>query len=163
MVLKYFNTVEYPLHIFGHSILIRAHENHNKQGGNLQLMKEFNASIIKLGVLEIPLKGQPFTSSNKQRNPLLEKLDWCFIKQYWSTLFPNTQSETLATNTSDHVPWIVIVKTSVIKTHIFCFENYWLHHEDFNSVFQDIRQQPIYQPDTTKKLMDKIQTCEKGP
>jgi hypothetical protein len=38
----------------------------------------FNEDISKLGIVEIPLKGQRFTWSNKQFPPLLERLDWFF-------------------------------------------------------------------------------------
>jgi hypothetical protein len=37
--------------------MIQRPKNHNKPGGNSQIMLEFNASISQLGVLEIPLKG----------------------------------------------------------------------------------------------------------
>jgi hypothetical protein len=48
-------------------------------------MLKFNLAISQLGIQEIPLKGQPFSWSNMQRHPLLEKLDWCFVLQVWST------------------------------------------------------------------------------
>uniref|UniRef100_A0A453J5A8 Uncharacterized protein n=1 Tax=Aegilops tauschii subsp. strangulata TaxID=200361 RepID=A0A453J5A8_AEGTS len=38
----------------------------------------FNNIIINLDLVEIPLKGRSFTWSNKQDQPLLEKLDWVF-------------------------------------------------------------------------------------
>jgi hypothetical protein len=48
----------------------------NKLGANTKLMMNFNVAISQLGVQEIPLKGQSYTWSNMQHQPLLEKLDW---------------------------------------------------------------------------------------
>jgi hypothetical protein len=39
------------------------------------MMLAFNEGISKLGIIEIPLSGQEFTWTNKQQNPLLERLD----------------------------------------------------------------------------------------
>ena len=36
----------------------------------------FNDIIGHLGLVELPLKGQAFTWSNMQQDPLLEQLDW---------------------------------------------------------------------------------------
>jgi hypothetical protein len=55
--------------------IIRAPENRNKPGGDIQRILNFNLAISQLGVQEMPLKGQAFTWSNMQRDPLLEKLD----------------------------------------------------------------------------------------
>ena len=33
--------------------------------------------------------------------------------------------------TSDHVPCLMKISTAIPKSHVFRFENYWLHHEDF--------------------------------
>ena len=33
--------------------------------------------------------------------------------------------------TSDHVPCLISISTAIPKSHIFRFENYWLHLDDF--------------------------------
>jgi hypothetical protein len=68
-------------------------------------MLNFNSAISTLGVQEIQLKGQVFMWSNmQQQQPLLEKLDWCFVSQAWSITFPGTCAYTLPWDISDHVP-----------------------------------------------------------
>jgi hypothetical protein len=61
--------------------LTRRQENINKPRGDPNLMIRFNDAVSKLGLVEIPLSGQAYTWSNKQQNPLLERLDWFFISQ----------------------------------------------------------------------------------
>jgi hypothetical protein len=114
-------------------------------------MLEFSASISQIGVLEIWLKGQSFTWTNKQQQPLLEKLDWCFISQDWSILYTGTRAQTLTRDVSDHVLCVVQVKIGIPKPLVFCFENYWLLHEEFEEVFQNVWQRSIYQSDQSKK------------
>jgi exonuclease III len=72
---------DHPWLILGDFNLIRRPENRNKPGGNTHLMQLFNEAISELGLEEIPLSVQIYTWSNKQQNPLLEKLDWCFVSQ----------------------------------------------------------------------------------
>lgn len=58
--------------------LIRNPENRNKLGGDVNEMLLFNEAISNLGLVEIPLKGNKYTWSNKQESPLLVRLDWFF-------------------------------------------------------------------------------------
>jgi endonuclease/exonuclease/phosphatase family metal-dependent hydrolase len=82
-------------------------------------MLEFNSSISQPGILEIALKRQSFTWSNKQQHPLLEKLDWCFVTQEWVSQFPGTKAHTLERDVSDHVPWTIEIKTCIPKPNVF--------------------------------------------
>jgi endonuclease/exonuclease/phosphatase family metal-dependent hydrolase len=102
--------------------MIQRTKNRNKPGGNSQNMLEFNALISQIGVLEIPLKGQSFTWTKKQQQPLLEKLDWCFVSHDRSIHYPWTCVHTLAHDVSDHVLWIVQVNTRLPKLLVFRFE-----------------------------------------
>jgi exonuclease III len=113
--------------------MIRYPENRNKPGGDPIRMLTFYSAISQLGLQEIPLKGQAFTWSNMQRHPLLEKLDWCFVSQAWSSNFPATSAHTMARGASDHVPyWVVNVQINVPKPPIFRFEIFLLRFEDFH-------------------------------
>jgi exonuclease III len=49
--------------------------NINKPGGDPNLMLGFNEAISKLRLVEVSLSGEAYTWSNKQHNPLLERLD----------------------------------------------------------------------------------------
>jgi hypothetical protein len=94
-------------------------DNRNKHGESSALMFEFNYSISQLGNLEIALKGQSFTWSNKQQHSLLEKLDWCFVTQEWVSQFLGTKACMLERDVSNHVPWIIEIKTCIPKPNIF--------------------------------------------
>jgi hypothetical protein len=91
-------------------------------------MHAFNESIRKLGLIELPLSGQQFTWINSQQHPLLERLDWVFVSQSWSTKYLASWVKTLPRDTPDHVPYVVSFKTSVPKARIFRFEIFWLQH-----------------------------------
>lgn len=64
--------------IVGDFNLIRKPDDRNKPGGNILEMLAFNAAISRLRLVELPLKGCKYTWTNKQHNPLLERLDWFF-------------------------------------------------------------------------------------
>jgi hypothetical protein len=59
--------------------LTRRPENRNIARRDLNLMLKFNEAISQLDLMEIPLHGLSFTWSNRQREPLLQRLDWFFI------------------------------------------------------------------------------------
>jgi hypothetical protein len=100
-------------------------------------MLKFNEAINELDLLEIPLHGLSFTWSNRLREPLLQRLDWFFISQEWSAFYPDTHATTLPRDFSDHVPCLISFKSKVPRPKIFRFENFWLHFEEFMTVFQN--------------------------
>jgi hypothetical protein len=114
----------------------RSLEDRNREGGNMQDIIIFNKVISNLGLQEIPLKGRNFTWSNMQQNPLLEQIDWCFTSTNWISNYPNTLLIPLSRLTSDHTPCMVQIQTSIPKTQIFRFENFWIDQLDFLDVVQ---------------------------
>jgi hypothetical protein len=114
----------------------RSLEDRNREGGNMQDIIIFNEVISNLGLQEIPLKGRNFTWSNMQQNPLLEQIDWCFTSTNWISDYPNTLLIPLSRPTSDHTPCMVQIQTSIPKTQIFRFENFWIDQPDFLNVVQ---------------------------
>jgi endonuclease/exonuclease/phosphatase family metal-dependent hydrolase len=94
----------------------RSLEDRNREGGNIQDIMVFNDMISNLGLQEIPLKRRSFTWSNMQQDPLLEQLDWCFTSVNWISDYPNTLMIPLAKTTSDHVPCVVQIGTSIPKS-----------------------------------------------
>jgi endonuclease/exonuclease/phosphatase family metal-dependent hydrolase len=99
----------------------RSLENRNKEGGNMQDIMTFNKVISNLGLQEIPLKGRSYTWSNMQQDPLLEQLDWCFTSTNWISDYPSSLMIPLAKTTSDHVPCVVQIGTSIPKAQVFRF------------------------------------------
>jgi hypothetical protein len=115
----------------GYSNLYRSPEDRNRDGADHAEMYLFNEAISALGLIELPLKGKRFTWSNKQHPPLLERLDWFFTSACWTVNYPITKVSSLTMETYDHVPCLISISTAIPKSHIFRFENYWLHHDDF--------------------------------
>lgn len=136
--LEWFKHVEIPDDtrwlIVGDFNLIRRPENRNKPGGNIQEMLGFNEAISRLRLVELPLKGCKYTWTNKQANPLLERLDWFFTSNAWTTFHPFTSVHALSRDTSDHTPCCIKIATKVPRPQVFRFENYWLEHEQFQSI-----------------------------
>ena len=122
--------------IVGDFNLIRRPEDINIVGGDINLMLKFNEAISNLKLMEIPLHGLSFTWSNRQREPLLQRLDWFFISQEWSMVYPETRAKTLPRDISDHVSCLVSFKSKIPKPKIFRFENFWLQFEEFMFIFQ---------------------------
>jgi hypothetical protein len=115
---------------------LQVFENRNKPGGNVADTLIFNDIIVHLGLEELPLKGRAFTWSNMQQTPLLEQLDWFFTSVNWTHSFPNTLVLPLAKITSDHIPYKVSIGTSIPKSNIFRFENFWPNHPGFMEAVQ---------------------------
>ena len=66
-----------------------------------------------------------------QQDPLLEQLDWFFTSKNWTLDYPNSLVLPLAKITSDHVPCKISISTSIPKSSIFRFENFWPKHPGF--------------------------------
>lgn len=110
--------------IIGDFNLYRNPEDRNKPGSDFAEMLPFSDAISFLGLLELPLKGRHFTWTNKQHSPLLEHLYWFFTSPSWMMNYPNCCVTTLSMETSDHVPCLVSINTSIPKGHLFRFENF---------------------------------------
>jgi hypothetical protein len=122
---------------------------------------KFNEAISQLDLMEIPLHGLSFTWLNRQREPLLQRLDWFFISQEWLVFYPDTRATTLPRDISDHVSCLISFKSKVPKPKIFRFENFWLQFEEFMPVFQNSwTGQPILS-DKAKNLTTKFKYTRK--
>jgi exonuclease III len=113
-------------------------ESRNKPGANFEDIETFNEIISYLGLIELPIKGRAFTWSNMQNEPLLEQLDWFFTSHSWTIKFPNTEVKPLARPTSDHIPCVVTIGTSIPKAQVFRFENHWVRMPGFLDVVQTV-------------------------
>ena len=94
-------------------------------------MQLFNDLISALDLVELPFNGRSFTWSNMQSDPLLIKLDWVFCSQSWSWAHPSTKVQSLDRPIFDHNPFIISFGSSIPKSNIFRFENFWTEHADF--------------------------------
>jgi hypothetical protein len=147
--------------VVGDFNLIRSRANRNKPGGNVQKMFAFNEAISNLRLVEIPLRRCKYTWTNKQQNPLLERLDWFFTSNAWTTALPNTYASTLSRDTSDHTPCLIIVATKVPRSQIFKFENYWLQHDQFMAILQHGWNLPLSPMDGAKTISAKFKNLRR--
>ena len=114
--------------------MYRSAEDRNKPCGDSGEMSLFNDFISDLELVDIPFSGRTYTWSNMQIDPLLIKLDWVFCNASWSYLYPSTTVQPLSKPISDHVPYVISFGSSIPKSGIFRFENYWADHADFLKV-----------------------------
>jgi len=95
------------------------------------LANRFNGLTDELGFVELPLLDRLYTWSSKRDSPTLARLDRAFVNTEFCSRFPNTSLSSCLGNHSDHIPLLVIVPTSIPKTHLFRFENAWLKNPAF--------------------------------
>jgi hypothetical protein len=62
---------------------------------------------------------------------------------------------------SDHVPCVVNITTEIPKGNLFRFENYWLHHEQFNQVMMHGWSIPTYHLDKARILGAKFKNLRR--
>uniref|UniRef100_A0A453BJN6 Reverse transcriptase domain-containing protein n=1 Tax=Aegilops tauschii subsp. strangulata TaxID=200361 RepID=A0A453BJN6_AEGTS len=96
-----------------------------------------------------------------QQAPLLEKLDWVFTSESWTSHFPNTLVQPLSKPVSDHIPCQVQVGTHIPKSKIFRFENFWLQIEGFKDIVKQNWEQAINIPDSAKRITAKFKRLRK--
>lgn len=157
----YTNLEEEPWLIMGDSNLFRKPKNRNKPGGDVNEMLIFNDALSSLGLIELPLYGRKFTWSNKQPAPLLERLDWFFTSSSWTTAYPEISVSTLIMQTSDHWPCNISISTSIPRSKIFRFENYWLQQASFLQTAQQGWDKINSQNDKAKTISAKFKNLRK--
>ena len=165
--LYWFSNIQMPDSInwlvVGDFNLCRSPDDRNRLGGDLSEMLLFNEAISSVGLVELPLKGRRFTWSNKQQSPLLERLDWFLTSPCWTLSYPKTVVYPLINETSDHVPCVINISTSIPKHFLFCFENYWLEHSDFYSVVEQSWSAPTNVSDVAKVVSAKFKNLKSDP
>ena len=130
--------------LLGDFNFMRSMDNRNKPGGDINDMFIFNEVIGHLGLIELPIKGRKYTWTNMQTAPLLEQIDWFFTTPSWTCSFPNTMVLPLARTTSDHVPCVVQIKTTIPKAKVFRFENYWTNLPGFLDCVSESWSRPVH-------------------
>jgi endonuclease/exonuclease/phosphatase family metal-dependent hydrolase len=101
--------------VVGDFNLYRSPTDWHRLGANYSDMFMSNEAISALGLVELPLKGNHFTWTNKQKSSLLEMLDWFFTSPSWIISYLNTNVTTLCMETSDHVPCLINISTIIPK------------------------------------------------
>jgi exonuclease III len=141
---------------------MRSAENRNKPGGDYNEMMTFNEIISGQSLIELPLKGRQYTWSNMQEVPLLEQLDWCFSTVEWNSVFPNTIVKPLSKPVSDHVPCVVSIETSIPRSKLFRFENFWPLHPGFKDTVKTIWNKHVRASNSATALSAKLKNLRRG-
>lgn len=147
--------------IIGDFNFYRSLNDRNIPRGNITDVFIFNKVISNLGLQEIPLKGRKYTWSNMQQEPLLEQIDWCFTSTNWISSYPNTLLLPMAKPTSDHIPCMVQINTTIPKANVFRFENYWVEQHDFLDIVQDTWDTEVRSSNIVTKVAAKFKLLRK--
>jgi hypothetical protein len=142
--------------------LIRSPENRNWPGGDTNEMLLFNDIIHHLDLIEVPLKDRAFTWSNMQNNCLLEKPDWVFTSSNWTLAFPNTMAYSLSHVISGHVSYVIQMESTVPKSNIFMFENYWVSFPDFLPTVEQLWNMPVHKDNAALIISAKFKALRRG-
>lgn len=103
----------------------------NNRVFNPSLATAFNNTIHSLALMELPLLDRLFTWTNNQNEPILARLDRVLLNTDFKFAFPNSTLTSQTQSTSDHVPLIISIATTVPRPSIFHFENSWLRNPAF--------------------------------
>lgn len=120
-----------PWMLCGDFNMIRYSHEKNNSSFRVHEADAFNDYINDLCLIEIPLLDRSFTWSNKCSTPTLERLDRVFINLTWDEKLPNTILSSLTRTTSDHVPLMIEIATSIPKSRLFRFDNFWVSEAGF--------------------------------
>jgi hypothetical protein len=96
-----------------------------------------------------------------QQDSLLEQLDWCFTSINWISDYPNTLLIPLAKTTSDHVPCMVQISTSIPKAKIFKFENYWVEQLGFMDIVKSVGLTDVRATNSATRVVAKFKQLRK--
>lgn len=125
-------------------------------------MSPFNDLISDLDLVEIPFSGRKFTQSNMQSDPLLVKLDQVFTSSFWTLSYPTTHVQPLSRPISNHIPYVLHIRTKIPKSMIFCFEKYQANHPGFlETEALHWNNSPVFS-DAAKNLCSKLKHVRSG-
>jgi hypothetical protein len=142
--------------------MLRRLSDRNKDGGNIHDMLSFNATLTNLRLEKLKLFGNKYTWTNKQKSPLLERLDWFFASCTWITHYLGSFVKTLSRDISDHSSCLVSVSTDIPKAKSFWFENYWMLQKDFMQIMEHGWSLPNNQTDKAKMLGYKFKNLRRA-
>jgi endonuclease/exonuclease/phosphatase family metal-dependent hydrolase len=108
-----------PWLISGDFNLTREPSDRNNDNFSLADAGLFKDSINNLALIELPLPDRLYTWSNGREVPTLIRLDRMFINHAWNARFPSSCLASLARDTSDHVPLIATISTSIPRRGFF--------------------------------------------
>lgn len=91
----------------------------------------FNDIIRCLALQDLPLTDQKFTWSNRQRLPILAKLDRFLVSNEWRFFFLNSVVTSFDCDASDHVSILLSCSTTIPRSQLFRFNNHWVSYPSY--------------------------------
>lgn len=103
---------------------------------NLSAMRCFRRTLDAMAVDELYLHGRLYTWSNERRRPTLKQIDRAFATVMWLEAFPDHRLRTLSSDSSDHAPLLLELRTETRATPRFRFEPFWVRLDGFEEAVQ---------------------------
>lgn len=100
-------------------------------------LRDFQATVLQVGLSEIPFSGNKFTwSKNRQcLSYVAARLDRALVNPHWLAHYPDTLLHHLLRISSDHSPIPLDLQNQAPTSNApFKFENKWLLHPSFFEV-----------------------------
>lgn len=118
--------------------LIRSDKDRNVGQGDQRLMALFNDFIGRFHLREIFISSAKFTWSNKQKHPVMVKLDRIVAIDDWEDRFPKCFAWSKARVGSNHCPLIWDSgEQGSPRPKYFFFQEQWLHSDGFYNLVSD--------------------------
>lgn len=111
----------------------------DKNNGRLNrgLMRAFWDVIDSLQLDELHLNGRLYTWSSGREVPTLERIDRAFGSVQWMQAFPNHHLRSLSSDSSDHVPLLLVLNSQPWAVPRFRFEQFWTKVNGFLDVVSE--------------------------
>lgn len=127
-----------PWLIAGDFNLLRFPSDKNNHAFRQSEANAFNQTLDDLALIELPLLDRQFTWSNNRDTPTLERIDRASFNLGWADAFPNTSLSSLTRFTSDHVPLLVHVTTTIPRSNFFKFKPGWANFQPCGDIIRRI-------------------------
>ena len=116
----------------------------DRVGGDLSWyghMEDFGQCVHDAELIRVPFTGLRYTWHNGQADTgtIMRRLDWVFCNSSWFLARPQTISEFLPRDFSDHCAMIVRTGEQRLQVpHSFRFLNFWADHDDFLGIVKRV-------------------------
>lgn len=129
---------------------------------NLSSMRRFRRTLDALGVQELYLHGRLFTWSNERRRPTLERIDRAFASVQWLEDFADHRLRSLSSDSSDHAPLLLQLRTQPWAKPRFRFEAFWVRLDGFLDVVTEAWAHAPVNVDACRALDYKLRSTAKA-
>lgn len=119
-------------------------------------MRRFRRTLDALAVDELYLHGRWYTWSNERRRPTMERIDRAFATVQWLEAFPCHRLWALSTDTSDHAPLLLELRTDFRVSRRFRFEPFWVKLDGYDDVVKQAWDQSTGDVDACRALDVKL-------